>query len=290
MDAVMVKKPDYKDASWDATCWSLWGLLYTGATSDHALKTAISDKFGQTRAQLKRIGPQVDPLASTVANWKAELGSYARTIKFGEAQGILDRLQILFTEISQQACRDEQLVESGKKPARRESSAARAAAPAAVDDYEDEDEAASDEDLAWAKQWQNTVMGHSAATAKVPPRQAAKPYVPPTAEEVWRDEQRAMAARCDNGIDFGAHEVNQDSVLRRLGLDADDGGVRQYRVGPENSHERIMLSRKGRQLWTLGLTHQARRDAGDFSVYRRIDCKSRFEHVSGRRHPKDPGP
>lgn len=289
----MANKPDFNDPSWDTTWWSLWGLLYTGAASDQAMKNAISQRFGDTRAELNKLGPQVDPLASTVANWRRELGSYARTIRFGEAQDVLDRLNALYGAISQQVLRDAQMIASGKKPAKKKSSKQQLAPVTSSsitihDDSDDTDEL-SDDDAAWIQRYSNTVLGHSAATAKDPPKQAAKPWVPPTPEETWRDEQRAMASRCDNGINFGAHDVDQDSVLRRLILSPGDGGVKQYRAGPENTHERVMVSRNGVQYWTLGLTHREKRDAGDFSVYRRDGHKSKFDFVNGRRHPKDPG-
>lgn len=286
----MAKKPDFNDSSWDTTWWSLWGLLYTGAASDQAMKNAISQRFGDTRAELNKLGPQVDPLASTVANWRHELESYARTIRFGEAQDVLDRLNALHDAISQQVLRDAQLIASGKKPAKMKKKPVPVASSSTTihDDSDDADEL-SDDDMAWVQRYTNTVMGHSAATAKDPPKQATKPWVPPTPEETWRDEQRSMASRCDNGINFGAHDVNQDSVLSRLRLASGDGGVQQYRVGPESSHERIMVSRNGAQYWTLGLTHQERRDAGNFSVYRRDGHKSKFDFINGRRHPKDPG-
>src|SRR5690606_14687681 len=131
----------------------------------------------------------------------------------------------------------------------------------------------SAEDLEWATRAAHTMLGHSAATASTRPKVVkpkARPYVPPTPEESWRQEQRSMANRCDNGINFGAHEVHQGSVLARLHLAEGDGGVRQYRPGPEGGHERIMESRNGVQYWTLGLSHQERRDAGNYSVYRRV--------------------
>ena len=98
-----------------------------------------------------------------------------------------------------------------------------------------------------------------------------------------------MASRCDNGISFGSHQVDQVSVLDCLDLAPGDGGVVQYRPGPEGGHERILQSRNGVQYWTLGLTHRERRDVGNYSVYRRVGASNRFEFVSGRRHPKDPG-
>jgi hypothetical protein len=114
-----------------------------------------------------------------------------------------------------------------------------------------------------------------------------KPYVPPTPEEQWRDRQRQMASECDNGIKFGTHAVNQESVLRQLDLEAGEGSVWQYRAGRANSHLRIVKSDRN-QYWTLGLSHDARRRKGEFSVYRRDGGSNRFILVSGKRRPDDP--
>jgi hypothetical protein len=280
-------KPDFKHTSWDATFWSLWGLIYTGAASDTALKTAITTKYDETQTSLGKLGPQVDPMKAKVKEWRAEVDGYGRTITFGEANDVLARLTELHREIGEQVQRDAELVKAGKKPnAKKEKAKVTSGVSAPSDPYTEDDELISEDDLAWMLKNQNTGLGHSPATAKERPK--AKKYVPPTPEEIWTQEQRDMASRCDNGIKFGAHAVNQASVLSRLGLAADDGSVNQYRVGSENSHERVMVSGKGIQLWTLGLSHQERRDAGNYSVYRRDGAKSRFTFVGGRRHPKDP--
>lgn len=282
----MAKKPDFKDKSWDTTWWSLWGLLYRGADSDRALQTAISQRFGETRARLNRLGPQVEPLKSKVQEWRDELDSFARTITFGEADAILGRLNELHEEIGQQLERDRELARTGKKLAPSGKPNLRMPTPS-----ESESAAGpSDDDVAFAARY-SSAMGHSAATAKSPPKpvRSKQAYVPPTPEEIWKAEQRDMANRCDSSIGFGAHDVVQDSVLRHLGLEAGET-VSQYRSGPENSHERIMVTSRNRQFWTLGLTHRERRDLGRFSVYRRDGAKNRFVYTAGLRHPKDPGP
>jgi hypothetical protein len=290
----LANKPDFKDDSWDATAWSLWGLLYTGAKSDRALKTAISQTFGQLRNTLGRLGPQVDPLASKVQEWRDALDGYARTIKYAEANGILLHLQDLLKQATELAESDRLLVQAHKKPPPKVEEALaqpkppKKPAPVRKPSVDEED----DEFLAFALKNQNSILGHSKATAKSPPK-IVKPkqvYVPPTPEQEWKNEQRTMANHCDNGIAFGAHEVNQDSVLRRLQLAKGDSIIEQFREGPANSHLRIMNSQQGEQFWTLGLTHREKRDKGDFSVYRRVGAKSQFVFVSGRRHPRDPGP
>ena len=289
-------QPDFKHRSWDTTFWSLWGLLYTGAESDRALQTALSLRFDEAVDLLSQIGPQAEPMQSRVQEWKDEVATYGRTITFGEANEVLARLSALVVEIRQQLERDRALAKAGAKPApirkkQRRRKAAQAASPVAEAVDEDEDGPSAD-DIEWATRAAHTVMGHSAATAQSRPqvvKPKARPYVPPTPEEIWRGEQRSMANRCDNGINFGAHDVDQGSVLVCLHLAPGDGGVRQYRPGPEGGHERIMATRNGVQYWTLGLSHRERRDAGRYSVYRRVGASSRFEHVSGLRHPKDPG-
>lgn len=283
----MPKKPDFNDSSWDTTFWSLWGLIYTGAASDTALKTAVTTKFTATSDMLGRLGPQVNPLAKKVKEWKAEVESFGRTITYGEANGVLLRLGDLFDEISQQVTRDELAAKAGTKPAKKKKKAT--TPTTSVSNASGDEDDISAEDSAWVDQYQNTIMGHSAATAKAPPKIVATPYVPPTPAEIWRDEQRSMGSRCDNGIAYGTHDVDQASVLSRLNLAPGDGSVRQFRLGSENSHERSMVSGSNVQWWTLGLTHKERRDAGNFSVYRRTGANT-FVLVSGLRHPKDPGP
>ena len=79
-------------------------------------------------------------------------------------------------------------------------------------------------------------------------------------------------------------------MLRQLDLQDGDYVVKQYREGPATNHLRIMNTHHHEQYWILGLTHRELRDVGNFSVYRRLGAKSQFIFVSGKRHPKDPGP
>jgi hypothetical protein len=288
----MAQKPNFKHASWDTTIWSLWGLLYTGAASDTALKNAISQTYGEARAALRKLGAQVDPMKSKVQEWHDELATYARTITYGEADNVLQCLRVLLTEIREQVETDRLLVESGKKPAvkhkKTEPEPVQSRSRSSGQETSDDD---LSEDTAWAERYQNTVVGHSRATAKKPPEvvKSKRPYVAPTPEEQWKGEQRTMANQCDNGIRFGMHDVTQESVIRHLGLAQRDATVKQNREGPANTHVRIMTSSHGEQFWTLGLTHRERRDKGAFSVYRRIGATNTFVHVSGERHPRDPG-
>ena len=287
-------QPDFKHKSWDATGWSLWGLLYTGAASDRALQTALSQRFDEAVDLLGQIGPQAEPMQSKVQEWKDEVASYGRTITFGEANDAFARLSALVVEIRAQLERDRALAASGARPASKKKKGRKKLplSPPAAPEVDVDEDGPSAEDLEWATRAAHTMMGHSAATASSRPKAVkpkARPYVPPTPEEIWRQEQRSMANRCDNGINFGAHDVDQDSVLGCLQLAPGDGRVRQYRPGPEGGHERIMETGNGVQYWTLGLSHRERRDVGNYSVYRRVGASSRFEFVSGRRHPKDPG-
>ena len=286
-------QPDFKHTSWDATFWSLWGLLYRGAESDRALQTALSQRFHEAVDLLGQIGAQAEPMKSKVQEWKDEVATYGRTITFGEANDALARLTQLVVEIRAQHERDRESAKSGAKPAPTKKKRSRGKAPRAADPgaAEVDEDGISAEDLEWAARASHTMMGHSAATASSRPKTVkpkAAPYVPPTPEEIWRNEQRSMASQCDNCINYGEHGVNQGPVLERLHLAQGDGGVWQYRPGPEGGHVRIMRSRNA-EYWTLGLSHQDRRDRGNYSVYRRVGASSRFEHVSGLRHPKDPG-
>lgn len=289
-------RPDFKHKSWDATGWSLWGLLYTGAASDRALQTAVAQRFDEAVDLLGQLGQQAEPMASRVQEWTDEVASYGRTISFGEADDVLARLSEIVREIRAQLERDRLMAQAAVKPAPKKKKKRKgpkrvqvvAPAPPAAD--EDEEEGPSDEDLAWAMRYAHTSLGHTPSTAASRPKVVrAAPYVPPTPEELWKQAQRSMATHCDNGINFGSHPVNQAAVLQRLHLAPGDGGVEQYRPGPENGHERIMKSRNGVYYWTLGLSHEERRRAGNFSVYRRVGASNRFEFVSGKRHPKDTG-
>ena len=284
----MAKKPDFNDASWDATVWSLWGLLYTGAASDTALKSAISQTFGEAKKALSGIGVQVDPLAELVQDWRDEVAGYARTITFGQANEVLLRLRAILADANEQAASDRLLVLANKKPPPKLEKAPTAqkktAALGKAPEFDSDDEA-------WALLSAHTVSGHSKATARAP-HKTVKPkpvYVPPSEEQLWKWEQKTMANHCDNGIAYGTHGVDQPSVLQRLDLQDGDSVVKQFREGPANSHLRILNTRDGEQYWTLGLTHQEKRDLGQFSVYRRVGTKSLFVFVSGNRHPKDPG-
>ena len=284
----MAKKPDFNDASWDATVWSLWGLLYTGAASDTALKSAISQTFGEAKKALSGIGVQVDPLAELVQDWRDEVAGYARTITFGQANEVLLRLRSILADANEQAASDRLLVLANKKPPPKLEKAPTAqkktAALGKAPEFDSDDEA-------WALLSARTVSGHSKATARAP-HKTVKPklvYVPPSEEQLWKWEQKTMANHCDNGIAYGTHGVDQPSVLQRLDLQDGDSVVKQFREGPANSHLRILNTRDGAQYWTLGLTHKEKRDLGQFSVYRRVGTKSLFVFVSGNRHPKDPG-
>jgi hypothetical protein len=281
-------KPDFNDKSWDATGWSLWGLIYTGAKSDTALKTAISLAFDQTREALGKLGHQVEPLASRVQEWRDELKQYARTISYGEADGVLTALKLLLDEVSDQGEIDRLLAEAKKKAPEVEPEPDDAPVEPVV--KAKKKAKATPEAQAVDQQATKDGLGHGKSTAVRRPKEV-KPkssYTPPTPQQIWVQKQRDMATDCDNGIAFGNHDVDQESVLRRLQLDADDGGVKQYRSGPENSHKRIMKTRKGCQFWTLGLTHKEKRDKGQFSVYERDGGSNRFTHVSGVKHPAHP--
>ena len=164
----MAKKPDFKDDSWDATAWSLWGLLYTGAASDTALKTAISQTFGEVKQALSCLGTQVEPLASTVQTWRDDVAAYARSITYGEANAVLLHLKALLADVREQVESDRLLVEAGKKPPPKpQKPTPKADGPspkkgASGDKSSDDD--LSDE--SWAEQYANTMMGHSKATAR----------------------------------------------------------------------------------------------------------------------------
>jgi hypothetical protein len=277
----MPEKPDFIHKSWDTTFRSLWGLLYDG-TSDTELKNSISETFAETRKALNGLRRQVEPMATRVNEWRQKLRSYERTITYGEAGDVLKALKEMLAAIKLQAESDRA---SGNKPPPKGPPKVSPGKQLVAEEEEDTG-GFSKEDLEFA----NTMMGHSKSTAQQRPKSVkpkAKPFVPPTQAELWRDRQRQMANECDNGIKFGNHPVTQESVLRRLNLEAGDGSVWQYRSGPENSHRRIMKSDRN-QFWTLGLTHEAKRVAGEFSVYRRDGASSRFTFVSGQRHPDDP--
>jgi hypothetical protein len=271
-------KPDFNHKSWDATAWSLWGLLYQGAASDREMQLGISEQFRRARSAQGSLGRQVEPMRTRVAEWREELDGFARTITFGEAQDVLNRLIVIANALEQHLEADRLLVRARKKPPPPDDS----------DDDEDSDDDGDTAGAQWVERYRNTVMGHSKATAKEPPRKVkARPYKPPTAAENWTSEQRRMAGDCDNGIGYGSHTVNQSAVLTRLDPGNPPGSAEQYRPGPENSHVRIIMARS-EQYWTLGLSHREKRDAGNFSVYRRDGQSNRFIFVSGKRHPKDP--
>src|SRR5690606_37851328 len=105
--------PDLKHKSWDATGWSLWGLLYTGAASDRALQTALSQRCDAAVDLLGQLGPQAERMRSRVEEWKGEAASYGRTINFGAANGALGRLSAIVLEIRAQLERDRALATSG---------------------------------------------------------------------------------------------------------------------------------------------------------------------------------
>lgn len=281
-------QPDFNDSSWDNTIWSLWGVLYSSksAESDRGLRNGITTRYDEVQKLLGSLGPQTGKLKKLVASWRREVDGYGRTIVYSEAAKVLARLDELHEAVTAQCEADRLLVAAKKKPPPREPSPpSRSVTPPSPvvesdDEVEDEDDQGLDQFVAFYRK--NSVMGHSAQTAKAKP--VARPYVPPTPAENWVSAQRAMANECDNGIAFGAHDVDQESVLRHLHL-AQAVSVSQYRSGPENSHKRIMKAGK-EQFWTLGLTHREKRDRGEFSVYRRDGNSNKFTHVSGQRRPE----
>ncbi len=274
-------EPDFAHKSWDATAWSLWGLLYTGRASDTELRNSITQLYKQANRLLSQFGAQVDPMKSTLKEWREELASYARTIEYSEANDIVLRLDELLADVQQAHETERQLVKERKKLAAK-------SPPPSPESSDDEDDKEGGE---WVMNNRGSALGHSRSTAKTPPKLIKKAAPPPSPEQLarprWNDRQRQMGAQCDNTVNHGAHAVNQVSVLRHLHLTADDGSVRQRQEGPGNVHVRILVSDGGRQFWTLGLTHQELRDTGRFSVYRRIGNRDKFDFVAGQHLPDE---
>lgn len=282
-------QPDFNDSSWDNTVWSLWGLLYssTSAASDRGLRNGITTRYDEVQKLLGGLGPQTGKLKKLVAGWRREVNGYGRTIVYSEAAQVLARLDALHEAVATQLEADRLLVAAKKKPPPREPSSPSRSVTTPSPVVESDDDEGDEDDRHGLDQFvafyqKNSVMGHSAQTAKAKP--VARPYVPPTPAENWISAQRTMANECDSGIAFGAHDVKQEAVLTHLQL-AEAVSVSQYRSGPENGHKRIMKAGK-EQFWTLGLTHRDKRDRGEFSVYRRNGGSSKFTHVSGQRRPE----
>jgi hypothetical protein len=282
--------PNFTDPSWDASWVSLYGWIYPSrwTTSDNELRNAISTTFRQARDMVGRLGPQVGEMEQLLEDWKEMLDGYGRTIKYWEADNVLEELKYILEEAQQQVEADRLLIASKVKPAKVEVAPSQPV-PVVPKPKVAKKKAPSGADMSDDAAFANAMLGFNKATAKTPPSKVKpvfKPYTPPTPEQIWVSRQRQMANECDGGIKFGTHAVNQDSVLRQLALEDRDGSVWQYRSGPENSHLRIMKSNIN-QFWTKGLSHDEERRAGRFMVYRRVGGSSRFVHVSGQRHPEE---
>lgn len=292
----MAKKPQFNDASWDTTVWSLWGRLYTGAASDTALRAAISQTFGEAKKAMSALASQVDPTAALIQEWRTELSGYARTITYGEANDVLLRLRYLLQEATRQNERDRELLKANVKlPAPSQASDDEDVAPRRPAKNKDKAEK-SEEDryLEWMVANSGGALGHGAATAKQRPALVkAQPKPPQTAAEMaaqrWVSRQREMANDCDSLSNFNQHAPS-DTVVDVLDLDARDGRGIQYQTSDGHAHKRVIVTQNRVHYWTLGLSHRERRDVGHYSVYRREGGSNRFTFVSGERDPNDPGP
>lgn len=280
------ESPGFGHSSWDYSIFTLNGYFSTTYNdgSDQARRTRVTNAHKNAVAAYRKLGSHnVDPMKTTVEGWADTIEGYGRVIHYSEAEAVAEHLETLTGEIAAQVARDQLRAKQGRdaETAARAAKAAQAAARNA------REEAESQALLVAA-------YGHTVSTAKTRPQPAAarkEPKRTPEEEraENWRWKQRNMGTQCDNTISFGAHPVNQDSVLGRLDL---PGGqqVFQARDTPENTHRRVMRSNGVPPIyyWTDGLTHQERRDAGRFSVYRRTGANT-FTHVSGERVKEDPG-
>lgn len=143
--------------------------------------------------------------------------------------------------------REEQLVAQRKKPKAPKKKAPKVPSPLSSPDVSDDDDDDADE-AAWSAQYQNTVMGHSAQTAKTAPKLVKKPTPKLTPEQqrqaAWIHRQKKMADECDNCIASGKHETCQALVLDKLDLAASDGGAEQKRPSSENNNIWITKTRQ----------------------------------------------
>jgi hypothetical protein len=272
---------NFNDASWEPSWLSLNGWIYPTrwTNADNEFKNAIRTAYQEASLAVGRLGPQIGEMQRLVEDWTEMLAEYRRTISYREADTVLEVLKDILDQAQQQYEEDRLLIAAKKKPA----------APVTSPATKRSDPTPSGSDMSDDLAFASAMMGYSKQTARKQPSKVKvvpKPYVPPTPAEVWRDRQRKMATECDNGIGYGAHAVDQASVLALLGLAATDRSIFQYRAGPENSHVRIMRSTT-QQFWTKGISHEAERIAGRYMVYRRVNDSSVFQYVSGQRHPEE---
>lgn len=273
--------PNFNHRSWETTFWSLWGRIFVDIESDAKLQDDIRREWRRAKQAFDKLGPQTGALEDKLGEWRWVIEGLSRSIFYAEAEFALEELQEIALEIEQQVESDRLLIEAKKKPpkvkvGKQEKSVDSVGSSTSIDDEEFASFYAS-----------NSRFGHSAVTAKKPPRKVKpKKYVPPTPQEIWRDTQRQMATSCSNPIRYGAHPVGQGSVLSRLALAPGEGSVTQVRPDPATDRVRVMTSDQN-TYWTSGLSHQQTRDAGTFIVYRQTGTNT-FVHVSGRKHPKDP--
>ena len=266
---------NFNDPSWDSSWLSLYGWIYPSSwtKTDKELRNSLGTTFRSARSMVNKLGPQIGDMERLCADWKEMLDGYERTIKYWEAEAVLEELEYILDEAQQQVEADRLLIEANKKPALGTTKS----------------KTGGSTDLNNDNVFTSAMLGYSKSTAKNPPskiKPVCTPYSPPTPEQVWKSQQRQMATDCDNGIKFGTHPVNQGSVLGPLALGTSDGSVWQYRSGPENSHVRIMRT-AANQFWTKGLSHDEERRAGRYMVYKRDGGSDRFTHVSGARHPDE---
>lgn len=293
--------PSFTHASWDSyTFWQTCYYFTWDAQYRTTLQNAILSAFRNARSDLDDLRKieQVNPLASKILEWRDTLQTYSRGITCDEGERVKTALESLAASIHEQWVSDQHSLKSGAKKLRQDSKTSKTSpspqpptstTPAkqpskkAKKTEKDEDEEGL-ELLLKSGFGQN---GHSAQTARSRPSAVReKPKPPPTPEEIWEWAQREMEDDCADTIAFGEHAAAA-SVLYALNIHNQNGTQERPRKCENTNNDTRIIYVGSRVFWTVGLSHQKRRNAGTFVAYERTG-KRQFSHVSGQKHPRDP--
>ncbi|WP_209424432.1 hypothetical protein [Pararhodobacter sp. SW119] len=284
------------DTSWQGEVNRVYQMWYGNPVE---LRRDIERLYEELRAALLKLPektPEDQELDFLVLDWWQLLGEVAeQTISYWDAHAVRSRLQDLKEEFLPEIEKEIRQLEARARAqpvvaasTAKPEPAVQAAVPKAKKkkskDLSDDEFFA----LSFAK---TTSFGKAKADrrpSEVRPQQT--PWVPPTPQQEWADQQVQMGKDCDeacyryrnNQLNSASdHAVNQPSVARHLGAGA------YFQVRPSdntNDQMRIYISvgdPPNNQYWARGLSHDAPRRAGAFYVYRRTGNSS-FVHVAGR--------
>lgn len=272
----MAKRINFLDSSWSESCFSQmynWWYPVVPGYSDNVLQSEIITTFNLVATELDKLSKVIGDNKKLVDEWRRRLNLYKRTISRDDAGAAFNELKMMLID-AKDLVRSSTSVKQSQAQVGMQSSAGPSSSRSTGVDVSDADLAAH--------------YGHSKQTAKRrPPAVTGRVGVIVDAGYLWTVKQEKMLKQCMSITNTLSHEVNQEAVLKHLGLRT-GVSIMQYQTDEAGTVPDLRIMKSGNATyWTERLTHQKFRDRGDFSVYKLDDNRQTFSYISGKRLKQD---